>query len=353
MLITGGDAKNEAYLAVYNANHGHPKALYGKAVLGWVRVCQSNDRRTWVIEEVQTDVEFFRRPKLIDAKYTTEREMHKIPLDKEQLEWLKLKAKNVYTDLMAMVISIAHNHNVQLWMLTDEVKRAVVPDAPSSIYKKLPKTMGFSLRKFPAQRGVFAGLTLWCADLPVKEELPEEVVPVATSNPPPQSWGRNAVVLDLGGKGQQPLHGGAHWDERVKQRVQQASLAVRLQLYELYQKVRNRLNKEFFVSDRVNIQWDGAPGRKGNYLVVEYDKGEPCMVTVLISQNLESIALGRSKTVQADAFFREPLSFKVDRTDVEKRTVATQSLPGSALRPESRKQRENREMAERLLGRTK
>jgi hypothetical protein len=77
------------------------------------------------------------------------------------------------------------------------------------------------------------------------------------------------------------------------------------------------------------------------------------MVTVLISQNLESIALGRSKTVQADAFFREPLSFKVDRTDVEKRTVATQSLPGSALRPESRKQRENREMAERLLGRTK
>lgn len=175
----------------------------------------------------------------------------------------------------------------------------------------------------------------------------------AAANPMPLTWGKKAVVLDLGGMGHQPLHGGEHWDERVKQRVKDAPLPVRLQLYDIYRKVRGHKNREFMTSERVNIQWDGAPGKRGNYLVVQYNQGEPFMVTVLINMTLDSAASGRSRTVQADKFFSEPLTFKVDHTDVEKRTVATQSAPGTALRPESRKQRENREMAERLLGRTK
>jgi hypothetical protein len=316
----------------------HPHVPYGYVVLGWVRVC-AQDERVWIIEEIQTDIQYFRKPKFIDTELTSW-------VSPERIDFLKKIAKNIYANLLGMVISLGYQQGKMVFMVTTEVKRANTPEAPETVYSQVPKKMGMVISTVPSK-------PLWYADMFVWRHKDQEAPTQATSNPPPQSWGRNAVVLDLGGKGQQPLHGGAHWDERVKQRVQQASLAVRLQLYELYQKVRSRLNKEFFVSDRVNIQWDGAPGRKGNYLVVQYDKGEPFMVTVLISQNLESIALGRSKTVQADAFFIEPLSFKVDHTDVEKRTVAPQSPPGTALRPESRKQRENREMAERLLGRTK
>jgi hypothetical protein len=104
-------------------------------------------------------------------------------------------------------------------------------------------------------------------------------------------------------------------------------------------------------SERVNIQWDGAPGKRGNYLIVQYNQGEPFMVTVLINMKLESVAMGWSRTVQADQFFSEPLTFKVDRSDVEKRQTSADKPPLDTSRPLSRKKREQQMMAEFALPR--
>ena len=151
------------------------------------------------------------------------------------------------------------------------------------------------------------------------------------------------ITLDLGSMGRHPLYGSRHWGERVAERIQNAPLSVRKQFYEIYLKVRRGQTKERYINERLDIQFSGAEGKIGNYLIVAYHGGVPDMITVLLNQELISTKNAMASLVQADEIFSPPLSFTIERPKSKATTASSAPEP---TKPLTRKQREAQMMME-------
>lgn len=122
---------------------GHPHAFRPLFCIGWVRYCD-NDRGTWLIVEVQTDLNGVRRateqPHMI-------REMRAQGLDPaevvEVLDMLEPWHERFYEDAMGFLLERAAAEGVAVEMVDYSYKQD--EDSPRSVYTDLPRSMGMRL----------------------------------------------------------------------------------------------------------------------------------------------------------------------------------------------------------------
>jgi len=132
----------------------HPYEMKPLFTIGWVRYCADDAAKTWLVEEVQSDVQGVRKG-VEDAGARRQLEAGGIsPEDiTETLDLLKPYTDRFYEDALGIVFDLASQKGYRVEMLTYADKRAY--NSPMAVYTDLPKSMGMRTGKGSA---VLSGL---------------------------------------------------------------------------------------------------------------------------------------------------------------------------------------------------
>ena len=126
-------------LADASRKSGHPHEEGDLFTIGWVRICRNDEKRVWLIEEVQSDVEVVRQQKDDPGLgAVTER------LD-DVLAVMKPYVDRFYADAVGLVLIEAEKVGAEVEMLTYDTKKA--ERSPRSVYTDLPAAMGISAKR--------------------------------------------------------------------------------------------------------------------------------------------------------------------------------------------------------------
>jgi len=124
----------------------HPSEPAPLFTIGWVRYCADDAAKTWLIEEVQSDLQGIRKG-VENADARRQLESGGIPPEDatEALDLLKPYADRFYEDAIGIVFGLAAQKGYRVEMLAYEDKREY--SAPMRVYTDLPKSMGMRMGK--------------------------------------------------------------------------------------------------------------------------------------------------------------------------------------------------------------
>ena len=123
---------------------GHPVEKKPFFTIGWVRYCVDDAAKTWLIEEVQSDVQGVRKG-LKDPAARRQLEDGGLPPERvdEAVALLHPYMEHFYEDALGVVFDLAQQKGYSVEMLEYEDKRSM--GSPRQIYTDLPKSMGMRL----------------------------------------------------------------------------------------------------------------------------------------------------------------------------------------------------------------
>jgi hypothetical protein len=123
---------------------GHPFEGKPLFTIGWVRYCPDDDNQTWLVEEVQSDIQGVRKG-MSDPDFRQKLRDGGLPPEDVDLavETLKPYADRFYEDALGLVFELAAMKDYSVEMLDYESKRGF--GSPRRIYTDLPRSMGMKL----------------------------------------------------------------------------------------------------------------------------------------------------------------------------------------------------------------
>ena len=123
---------------------GHPFERKPLFTIGWVRYCPDDDNQTWLVEEVQSDVQGVRKG-MSDPDFRQKLRDGGLPPEDVDLaiETLKPYADRFYEDALGLVFELSAMKDYSVEMLDYESKRGF--GSPRRIYTDLPRAMGMKL----------------------------------------------------------------------------------------------------------------------------------------------------------------------------------------------------------------
>jgi uncharacterized protein YjbI with pentapeptide repeats/GNAT superfamily N-acetyltransferase len=129
-------------LAETSRHSGHPYEKGDLFTVGWVRYCENADKKTWLVEEVQSDVSVVRE----------QLKKHDFPEDfRDLVEILVPVAERFYYDALGVVFEMAAEKGYAVEMLDYPAK--VEFKSPRSVYTDLPREMGMQKQPTSALEG--------------------------------------------------------------------------------------------------------------------------------------------------------------------------------------------------------
>jgi uncharacterized protein YjbI with pentapeptide repeats len=126
-------------LAETSRRSGHPYERGSFFTVGWVRLCVNNDEKTWLVEEVQSDVGVVRE-KLKDGSAPPGLEEYA-----DVIADMRPYIDRFYEDALGIVFVEAEKNGYAVEMLTYETKKPM--GSPRSVYTDLPRAMGMQRQK--------------------------------------------------------------------------------------------------------------------------------------------------------------------------------------------------------------
>ena len=140
-------------LAETSRRSGHPHELGDLFTIGWVRYCPDNAERTWLVEEVQSDVSVVRQ-QLKDEKEFPQQ-------FREVVDILAPIAERFYYDALGVVFELAAEKGYEVEMLDYPAKQKM--GSPRSVYTDLPREMGMQKKpKSALEEGAVEGVgSVW------------------------------------------------------------------------------------------------------------------------------------------------------------------------------------------------
>jgi hypothetical protein len=122
----------------------HPVERHPFFTIGWVRYCADDDAKTWLIEEVQSDIQGVRRG-MKDPGMRRQLEDGGLPPEHvdDALALVHLRAEHFYEDALGVVFDLAQRKGYRVEMLEYEDKKGF--GSPRNVYTGLPKSMGMRL----------------------------------------------------------------------------------------------------------------------------------------------------------------------------------------------------------------
>jgi len=123
---------------------GHPVEKKPFFTIGWVRYCVDDAAKTWLVEEVQSDVQGVRKGLKDPA---ARRQLESSGLNAEEIEaattLLLPYTERFYEDALGIIFDIAQKSGSKVEMLHYDTKRQ--SGSPSAVYTDLPRSMGMKL----------------------------------------------------------------------------------------------------------------------------------------------------------------------------------------------------------------
>jgi uncharacterized protein YjbI with pentapeptide repeats len=107
---------------------------------GWVRICVNDEQRTWLIEEVQSDVN------VIAEKIKKGSAPEELAAYADVIRSLKPYLDRFYEDALGVVFMEAEKRGYGVEMLTYEKSKKEM-GSPQRLYDDLPRSMGMSIQK--------------------------------------------------------------------------------------------------------------------------------------------------------------------------------------------------------------
>ena len=123
---------------------GHPVEKKPFFTIGWVRYCVDDAAKTWLIEEVQSDVQGVRKG-LKDPAARRQLEAGGLPPERvdEAVALVHPYSEHFYEDALGVVFDLAQQKGYRVEMLEYGSKREM--GSPRNLYTDLPKSMGMRL----------------------------------------------------------------------------------------------------------------------------------------------------------------------------------------------------------------
>lgn len=129
-------------LAETSRQSGHPYEKGDLFTVGWVRYCENATKKTWLVEEVQSDVSVVRQ----------QLKEHDFPEDfRDTVEILAPVAERFYYDALGVVFEMAAEKGYAVEMLDYPAKKDM--GSPRSVYTDLPREMGMQRQPTSALEG--------------------------------------------------------------------------------------------------------------------------------------------------------------------------------------------------------
>ena len=123
---------------------GHPVERKPFFTIGWVRYCVDDNAKTWLVEEVQSDIQGVRKGLKDPAARRQLEEGGLSPEDVDKaVALVHPYSEHFYEDALGVVFDLAQQKGYSVEMLEYEDKRSM--DSPRSVYTDLPKSMGMRL----------------------------------------------------------------------------------------------------------------------------------------------------------------------------------------------------------------
>lgn len=136
-------------LAETSRRSGHPHELGDLFTIGWVRYCPDNAERTWLVEEVQSDVSVVRQQLKDEKEFPRE--------FREVVDILAPIAERFYYDALGVVFELAAEKGYEVEMLDYPAKQKM--GSPRSVYTDLPREMGMQKKpKSALEEGAVSGV---------------------------------------------------------------------------------------------------------------------------------------------------------------------------------------------------
>jgi len=140
--FTPAQQDNLRKLAETSRHSGHPYEKGDLFTIGWVRYCEDNNNKTWLVEEVQSDVSVVRE----------QLKKHDFPEDfRDLVEILVPVAERFYYDALGVVFEMAAEKGYAVEMLDYPAKAEF--KSPRSVYTDLPREMGMQRQPTSALEG--------------------------------------------------------------------------------------------------------------------------------------------------------------------------------------------------------
>jgi hypothetical protein len=117
---------------------GHPYEKDDLFTIGWVRICEDDKNKIWLIEEIQSDVQSVRR----------KQDLSQYPDLSAAAEVMAPIAKRFYHDILGIVFDTAEKLGYTVQMLDYPAKK--IFGSPSVNYTSLPQDMGMRLTSEPS-----------------------------------------------------------------------------------------------------------------------------------------------------------------------------------------------------------
>ena len=140
--FTPAQQDNLRKLAETSRHSGHPYEKGDLFTVGWVRYCENATKKTWLVEEVQSDVSVVRE----------QLKKHDFPEDfRDLVEILVPVAERFYYDALGVVFEMAAEKGYAVEMLDYPAKKDM--GSPRSVYTDLPREMGMQKQPTSALEG--------------------------------------------------------------------------------------------------------------------------------------------------------------------------------------------------------
>jgi hypothetical protein len=117
---------------------GHPHETGDLFTIGWVRICEDDKNKIWLIEEIQSDVQTVRHKE----------DLSQYPDLAAAAEVMAPIAKRFYHDILGIVFDTAEKLGYTVQMLDYPAKK--IFGSPSVNYTSLPQDMGMRLTSEPS-----------------------------------------------------------------------------------------------------------------------------------------------------------------------------------------------------------
>ena len=123
---------------------GHPVERKPFYTIGWVRYCASSTQRSWLVEEVQSDVGGVRKG-LKDPAFRRQLAAQGLSAEEmdEAVALLMPYAERFYEDALGLIFQLAAEKDYSVEMLDYADKQSM--GSPRNVYTDLPKGMGMKL----------------------------------------------------------------------------------------------------------------------------------------------------------------------------------------------------------------